>query len=252
MNPMLLSLTASVSENIGAAQPTDIANPWLNFVGSIIASIIATVICVLATGFISKRWRKVYYSIANLILRTGVKYYYHDRTVADEDIRKELCTSKKFKYYGGRGQIIKDPPYSEYIVDSKKNVEILIPVPDSDDFWLQMRAEELKAAHHVQNGVSSTSLATDINAVISHFLDSKIYEEEKLRLFTTWHMGRIIILDKTAYFTVYERNRVGKYSPVYKYSNDMPMYKWLEKYFDDIYKISISAKKYMSVPAAKK
>lgn len=216
----------------------------MGFILNIMASIIATIICLFFASVISKRWRKVYYAISHFVLNTNVAYTYHKREEAENDIQSDVAHSNKFKFLGGRGELLKNPPYRDFLQNSNIETQILLPIPNPNNVWLQRRVTELKA-NNAMEYFSCESLVADIEAVIIHFKDKRQYEERQLRLYDALHIGRIVILDNSAYLTLYQQGIVGRQSPIFKYYRDSDMYTWLERYFDTVFQSSIDAKSYI-------
>lgn len=239
-----LLFTMAAAAPSSGNQVSSSTNEVGSFLLSIFASIIATLICLWVSAVFSQKWRRLYYFITDFVLKTGIAFFYPNRTKAEIDIEKDIKNTKKLKFMGGRGEIIKNPPYNEILSDTTKDVKILLPVPDENNIWVIHRVEELKAANKVKQDFTSKSLVADIKAVITHYCKSKVFLDGKLRYFDSMHLGRIIITDEYAYLTLYEKDKVGKYSPLIKYFKNSPMYMWIERYFDGLYNTSVEACKY--------
>lgn len=204
-----------------------------NFLLSIIASLVASILWVGALNLMSTKFRKLMYGIVDLVLNTDLKFVYNNSNAANQDIVKEMGKSSKIYIYTGRGHFLQEPEYSNVFDKDSTDVKIILPLPDSENKWLKQRAEEM---HVINEGFTNETLAADIRGIAT-FLNPKVRNQRiKLQYSDSQHIGKIIILDNCAFFVPYQNNKFGKDTKVYKYKLGAYMYNWLDRYFDALWK----------------
>ncbi len=224
--------TASATETAKAGIKTEIVTFFLG----VLASLVATMLWVLILNIMSQRFRKFFYGVVDLILKTDLKFVYNNSNTADEDIIKEMKKSSKIYIYTGRGQFLQRQEYAEVFGKESTDVKIILPVPDSKNKWLMQRAHEMNA---INEGFTADTLASDIQG-IAKFLKPQIDANKiKLQYSDSQHIGKIIIMDNSVYFVPYQKDIFGKDTKVYNYKIGSYMYYWLQRYFDALWEENV-------------
>ena len=162
---------------------------------------------------------------------------------AEKDIEKQMADSRSLRVMASRGGFLCEyesgtcNPYLAFMNKSDKSVIVLLPNINSDgsNGWIEYRANEMaeiegsaiRSAEQLRANIQSTIVT--ITPIIGEEKDSP---ERKLKFFDMLHLGKIIILDKVAYFQPYLEGKFGKDGRVYKYGKNADMYMWLDRVFN--------------------
>ena len=162
---------------------------------------------------------------------------FSDWNAVEADVIKNMEKSSFLYIMTGRGNFLLGGdrgsgknPYFEYFSDKNKKVIILLPNIYDECKWIIQRVEEMKK---IENSMITgvPAFKAQIHAVIMGIEEAVLCVDKKrfIALFDSFHIGKIILLDKVAYFQPYLSDTDGKDGRVYKYKKNSDMYKWLER-----------------------
>lgn len=224
--------TANATENIGMGMLSGTGA----FVLGVVSSLVATMLWTLILNIVSQRFRKLFYGIVDLVLRTDLKFVYNNSDMADADIIKEMRKSSKIYIYTGRGQFLQRQEYADAFAKDSTDVKVILPVPEPNNKWLKQRAHEMNL---INEGFTEKTLADDIQG-IARFLQPKVDANKiKLHYSDSQHIGKIILMDNSVYFVPYQKDIFGKDTRLYNYKIGSYMYNWLQRYFNALWEENV-------------
>ncbi|CAL9601002.1 hypothetical protein SUDANB121_05453 [Nocardiopsis dassonvillei] len=185
------------------------------FALGVLSSILATMI-LLAAGWVrSSRPRWWLVGLLSRLTGTGVRRVYRRQRSAEEDISRDLARARWVKVLAGRGNTLTRDVFAPLwsgAVDRVESVQILLPDPDAvPGEWLTRRATGLAS---VDPGFTTDLLRDQIRSNTSYLARvARGRRGVELRRFDLPHLYRIIVTDRAAYITFYERHGHGRHSP---------------------------------------
>ncbi len=210
----------------------------INFVLSIIGSIIATVIIFLTAAWASKNVRLALTAIASTFLKIEVKYVFDNSRDAEQATKEALEKGSDIRIFTGRGNQFLRDTYSMLLQkDNQKNIRILLPNPSKTSNkidWIDHREQELAPiGKSYKNGM----LRQQIKNVIK-YLESYIESGQfEIRLYDGPHIARIILTEKYLFLQPYKKALEGRDSPVIQYGRG-DMYEMFNRYFNILWEDS--------------
>ncbi|MGQ4269894.1 hypothetical protein [Nocardiopsis changdeensis] len=185
------------------------------FALGVLSSILATMI-LLAAGWVrSSRPRWWLVGLLSRLTGTGVRRVYRRQRSAEEDIGRDLARARWVKVLSGRGNTLTRDVFAPLwsgSVGGVESVQILLPDPDAvPGEWLARRATDLAS---VDPGFTTELLREQIRANTAYLARvSSGRRGVELRRFDLPHLYRVIVTDRAAYITFYERHGHGRHSP---------------------------------------
>ncbi|MGW9348653.1 hypothetical protein [Nocardiopsis flavescens] len=185
------------------------------FALGVLSSILATAILVVAGWVRSSRPRWWLVGLLSRLAGTGVHRVYRRQRSAEKDIAHDLAQARWVKVLAGRGNTLTRDVFARLWsggAEAVESVQVLLPDPDAvPGEWLVRRAADLAP---VDPGFTAALLSDQIRTN-TRYLDtvSRDRRAMELRLFDLPHLYRLIITDRAAYITLYERHGHGRGSP---------------------------------------
>jgi|GEM_PF-1890024 len=191
-----------------------------------------------AIVILGKKFKKQIKQLFIRIFDTGAINIYLDAKEANSDICKDYKVSKTLRIFTSRGEFLKGNPFKDALGKPEYNVKILMPktLNYSIEYnWIYRRAMEM---NQLDENFNENVLKGNIETNIDYLENSLKKHDTKLRLYDNIHLGKLIMFDKTAYFTPYQSNKFGQDTTVYKYRSGTTMYNWMERIFEQIWDVS--------------
>lgn len=185
------------------------------FVLGVLSSILATTIVVIAGWVRSSRPRWWLVGLLARLTGTGVHRVYRRQKSAEKDLTRELARARWVKVLTGRGNTLTRDVFAPLwsgAADRVESTQVLLPDPDAvPGEWLALRAAELAP---VDPGFTAELLREQIRNNTSYLATvANTREGVELRRFDLPHLYRVIVTDRAAYITFYDRRKHGRHSP---------------------------------------
>ncbi|MFL1376685.1 hypothetical protein [Nocardiopsis protaetiae] len=185
------------------------------FVLGVSSSILATMVLVAAGWVWSSRPRWWLVGLLSRLTGTGVRRVYRRQRSAEEDIARDLLRARWVKVLAGRGNTLTRDAFAPLwsgSIDRLESVQVLLPDPEAvPGEWLARRATDLAV---VDPGFTAGLLRDQIRANTSYLAAvARDRPDVELRRFDLPHLYRVIVTDRAAYITFYERRGHGRHSP---------------------------------------
>jgi hypothetical protein len=209
---------------------------FLAFNLSVVSSLVAGVLLLLVTAFLSEKARWVLTATLGRILRIDTEYVFKNAEDAAKDVIKELNRAKSVKILTGRGGELQRQTFANIFTNPKLagKIECMLPItqPKNKLYWLEQREKELiQFDRAYEPGLLTQQIETTVR-FLAPFVQDQFLE---LKYFEGPHFGRIILTDKCAYFTPYSDNEHGRDNHVFKYRFGGDMYGWLNRTFNQLW-----------------
>lgn len=184
-----------------------------SFLFSVLASLLAGVLLLIAATTVSRRARWVLTGILGRLLDVDIDVVFSDKRAAEADVRKELGRAREVAIFTGRGNELQrdtfDPIFLHRPAAKPLRIRVLLPRTDgSGDFdWTQQRGEELAKFDQAfgRRGLLNEQIETTARFLDQYVTSGKV----ELRRFSCPHIGRIILTDRCAFFTPYRHDSHG-------------------------------------------
>lgn len=210
----------------------------MNFLESVIASILAGIILVFLGGIISQRLRWVLTATLGRILDIDTEYVFKNPREAVDDIMKEIERAKFIKLFTGRGNELQRETYKIALTNSDKRnrkFEILLPIshPQQGEIdWTAQRESELSQFDSAfGNGLLRDQIDTTIK-FLNNFIANGTVE---IKYYNYPHIGKIVLTDKVVFFTPYREDSHGRDCNVIKYRSGGIMYDYFMRFFNQLW-----------------
>jgi hypothetical protein len=207
------------------------------FIITILAELVAVVLLAIVGGFFSKKFRWVLTVIFGRLLDIDVEHVFRNKREAREDIHDEIDHASFIDLLTGRGNELQRDTFAGVLTATPKRVRFRILVPEGQSLdgqanWTLQREKELAAIDPAYgNGILPKQIETNVNFVSSYLSAGNV----ELKRFNYPHIGRILITDRVAYFTPYQRDAHGRSSRIIKYRRGGEMYNFLARLFDQLW-----------------
>lgn len=211
----------------------------LNFALNVAASIVAGILLLLITGWLSDRARWVLTATLGRLLNIDVEYVFRNSQHADEDIKREIERASSISLLTGRGNelqrgtfaVVLQPPSGQ----AGRKFRILLPAPRvqvGEKEWTADREREIAAVDHAfGSGVLRQQIETTAKFLEQHVKAQRV----ELRFFNAPHLGRVLLTDHCAFLTLYRKSAHGRDCHVTKYRRGGDMYEALERLFEQLW-----------------
>lgn len=213
----------------------------IDFVLSVAASLVAAGIVALVAISCSRLIRRALTAAAAALLGVEVKYVYANGKEAAPVIREELAHSQNVRIFTGRGNQFQDTLYTPLLERTSgvlKSARILLPnvhSPARRSDWINEREDELAP---IDRAFGAGQLRNQIKTSIEHLKRYLKPNEIELRLFDLPHLGRIILTDRSVFFTPYAVGKHGRDSRLIQFGQG-EMYDSFSRFFELAWKDSI-------------
>ncbi len=209
----------------------------VNFLLSILSSIIAAVIIFITAAWLSKNVRRALTSVASTLLKIDVKFVFTNSQEAGQDIKEAFTKTRHVRIFTGRGNEFQGDLYSSLLKDTGKRgpyTKILLPDPiehNPQTNWIDYREREI-AAFDKAYGKGTLRRQVENNlAFLKSYLHLGKFE---VRKYSLPHIGRIILTDEQLFLQPYEENSHGRHSPVTQYGRGST-YDMYSRFFDMVW-----------------
>lgn len=215
----------------------------LNFALSIIASVIATIICVVCASVVSKKARAVITVGYSKIIGVDVEEVFLNKKESAPDIEQELKKAKWIKLFTGRGNELQRGEFAE-ILSGKQAIaleffHIIMPstkIELGQFDWIKYREKELAVVDTIYRNPNTLRMQIESNV---KYLAAPISAHiVTLRRYNMPHLYRILLTDRVAYLTPYTQHNHGRATETIKFRGG-PMYQHLLRTFDVIWIASL-------------
>lgn len=209
----------------------------VNFLLSILSSIIATILVFIGVTLVSKNVRRALTSVASSLLKIDTKFVYTNSQEASLEIKEALARTRNVRIFTGRGNEFQGDLYSPLLKDTGKKgpyTKILLPdpvvhAPLTD--WIDYREREI-AIFDKAFGKGTLRRQVENNLVfLQSYVDLGRFEVRKYNL---PHIGRIILTDEQLFLQPYQENSHGRYSSVTQYGRGST-YDMYSRFFDMVW-----------------
>lgn len=205
-----------------------------SFVWSVLASITAAIVLLIAGTLLSRRLRWLLTGVLGRLLRVEIDYVFASSRDAQDDLAAAISRAHDVRILVGRGHELQRPTFLSLFADRPAhggpNVRILLPASApraSTVDWTAQRETELQA---FDPAFGRGLLRQQIEGTAS-FLAGYPAPGVEVRYFEAPHLGRLIITGEEAYLSLYEARRHGRDSRVHKIRRG-DLYNGLARYFD--------------------
>jgi hypothetical protein len=211
----------------------------LNFALNVAASIVAGVLLLVFTGWLSDRARWVLTATLGRLLNIDVEYVFRNSQHADEDIKRELQRASSISLLSGRGNELQRGTFAVVLQPSvgqtERKLRILLPavrVQAGEKEWTVEREREIASFDHAfGSGVLRQQIETTTKFLEQHVKAKHL----ELRFFNAPHLGRVLLTEHYAFLTLYRKNAHGRDCRVTKYRRGGDMYDALERLFEQLW-----------------
>lgn len=205
-----------------------------SFVWSVLASITAGVVLLIAGTLLSRRLRWLLTGVLGRLLKVEIDYVFASSRDAQDDLAAAISRAHDVRILVGRGHELQRPTFSSLFADRPAHggphVRILLPASApraSTVDWTGQRETELQA---FDPAFGRGLLRQQIEGTAS-FLAGYPAPGVEVRYFEAPHLGRLIITGEEAYLSLYDARRHGRDSRVHKIRRG-DLYDGLARYFD--------------------
>jgi hypothetical protein len=212
-----------------------------DFIVSVLSSIVAGIILIVITAFISRSFRDVLFITLNKLIGSDIAGFYRDSDELQEELSEDLKHTRHVYFFAGRGGELSRRTFDSLFNRPKEKmvkIRVLLPQtnpPETEYNWTKQRCSEM---NKFEPG-SGDSLPSQIESNIN-FIKFKVpHQDINIRLYNVPHTSRIIITDKFAYFTPYLSDQHGKNTPIYKFYKGGNMYKHLKRFINQVWDASL-------------
>lgn len=239
-----MELISIIGGTVSSSSNETISN-LLNSVGkftlSVLASLVAGIILIVITSFLSSKFRWILIAILNTLVSGDLENIFHNSRDAQSTLINDLKNSDYVYILTGRGGELSRETFAPLFHrlskrSSKVELKLLLPSTDNSKEkidWTAKRAEELNSF----NAGSGSSLASEINTNAESIATWKYHQDGniEIRRYNVPHLGRIIITQKYVYFTPYQDDRHGKDTAIYIFRHGGVFYKSFNRLFFSIW-----------------
>jgi hypothetical protein len=210
----------------------------MTFVVNVIASMVAGLLVILIAGVFSRTARDVLVTVFGRLLHIDVDTVFRNPREAAPDIRQELDRSAEVELLTGRGAELQRETFSSLFEAGsggrRRRIRILLPqttAPKTID-WTADREAEVAAF----DGAFGSGLLREQIKTTERFLRRYVETGSiELRSFNYPHIGRILLTERSVYFTPYRSDAHGRDSRVIKYRRGGDMYDHFRRLFDKLW-----------------
>jgi len=211
----------------------------MNFVISVLASVIGGALLLVIAGNLSQKARWVLIGVLSRILDVDIDYVFKDKKSSEGDMRKEIELAHWILFFAGRGNELQrdtfSSVFSKHTSERLDSFRILLPetsLPSGEYNWLNQREQELATFDPAYgDGLLSNQVESNITFLKSHIKDQKI----QLRRYNMPNVGRLVITDRCLFYTPYSKEAHGRHSKVYKFRRHCEMYENMLRFFEQIW-----------------
>lgn len=213
----------------------------MSFTVSVFASVIGTVLVMMAGTLVSVFARRVLTDILGRFLKVDIEFVYNSPDHADADIKRDLSDARSVYIITGRGMDLQRslPDCLGLGMGERcgKDVRVLLPDPDVPTDCVDWIAEREAEVAQFDADFGDGILRTQVETTVKYLQKPTKNGQMRLRGFNYPHVGRIIITNREAYFTPYRSDRHSQFCRVIKYRAGGDTYECLHRLFDNLWKV---------------
>jgi hypothetical protein len=211
------------------------------FIIGVISSLAATVVVVVG-GWVGLSWpKKAAIRLLSKVTGLGILRVYSQQRIANADLGADLHKARWVRVLAPRGnELTRDSfqPLWKNRNERLEFVELLLPDPADAGGWLQARENDLR---RTDPGIEPGLLAKQVTANLDYLgAVAARNPAVTLRLFDAPNMGRIIVTDRLAYFTLYNAHGHGRHSPCLVVQSGSAMYEHALELFAHLWRVAYS------------
>lgn len=209
------------------------------FLISILASIIAGALLLFATSALSRGARWVLTGALGRLLDIDIEAVFADKLAAEAEVRRELLKATEISIVTTRGNELQrdtfDPLFLNRRPTKNLRVRILLPVTSVEPgqrSWIDQREQELATFDHA---FGAGLLRDQVEANVRFLQKYVSAGHVELRRFNAPHWARLVLTERCAFLTPYQKDAHGRDSVVYKFRRGN-MYDSLLRLFEQLWK----------------
>jgi hypothetical protein len=207
----------------------------------VLASLAAGVL-LLFLGRVSQRWRTALTKLCTKLARIDLEYVFQNKADAEADLRQRVATAGDVAVFTGRGNELQRAVFASIFLhrDPSRIVRVRVLLPSTrlaagDYDWTAQREAEVAAFDtSFGNGLLHRQIDTNVAFLQPYVKEGKI----ELRRFSAPHMGRIVSVDATVYYTPYTSDKHGRDCPVYRFAPGGCLSRNMQRLFEQLWSVS--------------
>ena len=209
-----------------------------DFLLGMFASIAGGIVLLLA-AMLSRRWRKILIDISGKLSGADIEYVFRNKADAQTDMEESIRDAKDVAILASRGNELQRDAFSSIFLhrQERRQVRVRILLPDTslregEYDWTGQREKELASFDAAFGGGLLHQQVDTIAAFLSPHVEARKVD---LRRFNAPHVGRVVLVDGTAYYTPYRADAHGRDSRVYKFARGGEMSRNLGRLFEQLW-----------------
>jgi hypothetical protein len=214
------------------------------FLWNVAASLLASLLFVTVAGALSKTARGLLITLLGRLLDIDVEAVFRNPREAARDIERELDRSRSVAVLTGRGGELQRETFARLLREAaagRRRIRILLPRsarPGTGIDWTDDREREVAS---FDPAFGAGILREQIEVTVRYLGPFVAAGAVELRLFDYPHVGRVLLTDRTAYFTPYRADAHARDSRVIKYRCGGDMHDHLQRLFDKLWLSAVPA-----------
>lgn len=214
----------------------------INFVLSIIASVVATLLLLITATWRSKNVRRVLTSIAATFLRVEIKYAFKSTKDAESEVKAALDRARYVRVFSSRGNEFQRTMYQSILQGAQRKktiVQVLLPDPTQKPQgtdWIDQREQEIATFDKAYGkGTLRRQIENNLQFLQAHIEAGRF----EVRTYNYPHIGRIILTDDVLFLQPYKDYLHGRDCPVIEYGHG-DVYEMFSRFFDMLWENCVS------------
>lgn len=185
------------------------------FVVGVVSSLVAAALAAVGGMTLSPRARSWPTLLLSRLTGLGISRLHPRQRVAAADLTAELGKARWIRVLAGRGNELTRDGFAPLWEDEGRRLEFVhVLLPDTGPrfpSWLEWREDEIR---RIDPGFSRGMLAEQIDINVSYINQVAVDRDNiELRRYNLPHLHRIVITDRVAFLTLYQREAHGRDSP---------------------------------------
>jgi hypothetical protein len=210
----------------------------MSFLWNVLASMTASLLIIGFAGAVSRTARDVLVAVLGRLLHLDVDTVFRNPREAAPDIRQELDRSSRVDLMTGRGAELQRETFAKLFTGAPTarahRVRILLPqttTPSGVDWTADREAEIAAFDAAFGDGLLREQIKTTERFLRKH-VESGVAD---VRSFNYPHIGRILLTERSVYFTPYRADAHSRDCVVIKYRRGGEMYDHFRRLFDKLW-----------------
>jgi hypothetical protein len=212
----------------------------VNFLLSVLAEIVATVVIVFTATWRSKAVRRALTAVASAFLNVDVQYVFPSGAEAEDAIKEALNRAQGVKIFSGRGNSFQRDLFASLLGKNdgrQAHVQLLLPDPGpipQGSTWVEHREREVAA---FDRSFGHGTLSRQIENVLLYLQPHIEAGHFEVRRYDMPHICRFILTDECLFLTPYSKLMHGRHSRVYQIGRG-DLYDMFERLFNMVWEAS--------------